>query len=241
MLVKTKAIVLTSVKYGDSDLIVKCLTQNGIKSYLLRKIYSARGKKLKTAYFQPLNQLELSAIHNKKNHLNSIREVQLSLLYLSLSTNVYKQSIAFFLAELLAGVLREEEENLVLFEFVESSLVWLDENDNYADFHLLFLLKLTRHLGFYPETSENQAVYFDLQEGMFTNIKPFGHFIDGVDIDLFKSIIGINFDDMISLKWNSNNRRRVLDLMMIYYECHLPGFRKPKSLKVLKEVFNEIS
>jgi len=241
MLIKTKAIVLTSIKYGEADLIVKCLTEEGVRSYLIRSIFRTRSKKLKIGYFQPLSQLEISAYHNKQGNLNKISEARASYLYQSLATNIYKQSIALFLAEVLAYALKEEEQNQVQFSFIESSLQWLDQNDTFANFHLVFMLQLTKYLGFYPDAENDGAAYFDLEEGTFWSSKPYRNFLSGKKLILFKSIIGIKFDDMVGLKWNSEARQIVLDILLEYYELHLPGFKKPRSLKVLKEVFNEIS
>lgn len=241
MLIKTKAIVLTSIKYAEADLIVKCLTEEGVKSYLIRSIFRSRSKKLKIGYFQPLSQLEITANHNKQGNLNKISEARVSYLYQSLATNIYKQSIALFLAEVLANTLKEEEKNQVQFSFIETSLQWLDQHDSYANFHLIFMLLLTKYLGFYPDVDNHEAEYFDLEEGTFKNVKPFRSFLNGNKLILFKSIIGIKFDDMERLKWNSESRQIVLDILLQYYEFHLPGFKTPRSLKVLKEVFNEIS
>jgi len=143
MLIKTKAIVLTSIKYGEADLIVKCLTEEGVKSYLIRSIFRSRSKKLKIGYFQPLSQLDITAYHNKQGNLNKMTEVRASYLYQSLATNIYTQSIALFLAEVLAYALKEEEQNQVQFTFIESSFQWLDQHDAFANFHLVFILRLT--------------------------------------------------------------------------------------------------
>ncbi len=171
MLIKTKAIVLTSIKYGEADLIVKCLTEEGVKSYMIRSIFRSRSKKLKIGYFQALSQLDISAYHNKQGNLNKMTEASVSYLYQSLATNIYKQSIALFLAEVLAYALKEEEQNQVQFDFIESSLKWLDQHDSFANFHLVFMIQLTKYLGFYPEVENNGAAYFDLEEGIFTNSK----------------------------------------------------------------------
>ena len=241
MVIKTKAIVLTSIKYGEADLIVKCITEQGIKSYLLRSIFRSKSKKLKIGYFQPLSQLEITAYHNKQGNLNKISEASVFYLYQSLATDIYKQSIALFLAEVLAYALKEEEENQLLFQYIETSLKWLDLHNSFTNFHLVFLLDLTKYLGFYPETKLMTANFFDIEEGNFTVSKPFRSFLTGKKLILFKSLIGIKFDDMVELKWNSESRQTVLNVLLEYYEHHLPGFVKPRSLKVLKEVFNEIS
>jgi DNA repair protein RecO (recombination protein O) len=240
-MIKTKAIVLTAIKYGEADLIVKCLTEEGIKSYLLRRVFSIRSKKLKPAYFQSLNQLSISANHNNKGNLNSINEVRVSYLYHTVTVDIFKQSIALFLAEVLAYALREEEKNPNLFEYIETALKWLDTNNEISNFHLVFLLELTKYLGFYPDVKNDKSNFFDLEEGSFTNYKPLRNYVSGQELILFKSLIGIKFDDMVGLRWNSDNRQSVLDVLLVYYEFHLPGFKKPRSLKVLKEVFNENS
>lgn len=241
MQIKTKAIVLTSIKYGEADLIVKCLTEEGVKSYLIRSIFRSKSKKLQIGYFQPLSQLDVTAYHNNKGNLNKMSEARVSYLYGSIGSNVFKQSIALFLAECLAYALREEERNPGLFEYIETSLKWLDQHDSYANFHLIFLWYLSKFLGFFPDLEGYKKNYFDLDEGTFTERRPLGNYVDGDKLILFKSIIGIKFDDMQGLKWSSESRHEILKILLNYYELHLPGFKKPRSLKVLKEVFNEVS
>lgn len=245
MLQKTKAIVLTSIKFGESDLIVKCFTEEGVKSYLLKRILKSKGKKsglsarsVNIAYFQPLTQLKITAIHNNKGSLNSIREARISYLYQSISSDIFKQAIALFLAETLAYSLYEEEKNPRQFEYIETALNWLDNHDKTSNFHLLFLLNLTKYLGFYPEMKEKNLQYFDLTEGYFTNYKPFNSYVHGEKLILFKSLIGINFDVVEQLELNSKSRKIILDILLDYYKLHLPGFKRPKSLDVLIEVFS---
>ena len=237
MLVQTKAIVLTALKYGESDLIVKCFTEEGVKSYLLKRILRTKSKKINVAYFQPLTQLRITANHNTKGNLNSIREAGINHLYQSISHNVFKQSMVLFLAEILAHSLFEEERNPELYEYIETALIWLDTHEKTSNFHILFLLNLTKYLGFYPETVNRNYAYFDLKEGIFTNNNPLNNSVSGEKLILFKSLIGINFDVIGQLGLNSRSRNIMIDILLDYYELHLPAFKKPKSLNVLKEVF----
>ena len=237
MLVKTKAIVLTSLKYGESDLIVKCFTEEGVKSYLLKRILRSKNKKINVAYFQPLTQLRITANHNSRGNLNSIREARINHLYQTIPFNVLKQSIVLFLAETLAYSLYEEEKNPGLYQYIETALVWLDTHERTSNFHILFLLNLTKYLGFYPETENLNYAYFDLREGVFTNKKPLNNSVSGEKLIMFKSLIGINFDVVGQLGLNSRSRNLMLDILLDYYELHLPAFKEPKSLNVLKEVF----
>ena len=154
-IVSTQAIVLSVLKYGDTSLIVKCLTkEDGVKSYMIRGVLKAKKSKLKPAYFQPLTQLNLTASHTHKNTLNSIKEVQVINPYKTIYTSIIKQSIVLFLSEVLSYVIREEEQNEDLYNYLEAGLIWLDTHDSIANFHLLFLLNLSSFLGFYPDTEE---------------------------------------------------------------------------------------
>jgi DNA repair protein RecO (recombination protein O) len=241
MIVKTRGIVLTSLKYGDADLIVKCLTEEGLRSYMLKRIFASRGKKIKLAYFQPLSLLELTANHNQKGRLNSLREVRTSYLYRSIPMDILKRSIALFLAEVLASSVREEEPDPALFEFVHTALIWLDAHTQVSNFHLLFLMRLTRFLGFYPDTKHTEGEYFDLIEGSFSRNSPHNPFLSGEKLVLFRTLIGTNFDEVVGLRLNAEKRQVLLEILLSYYEFHLPGFKRPRSLNVLKDVFDEIS
>ena len=126
-LLNTKAIVLSSIKYGETSLIVKCYTQEeGVKSYLIRGVLKPKKKGIKAAHFQPLTQLKIIANHNTKNTLNSIKEVHVIHPYKSIHTNIVKQSVVLFLSEVLANSIQEEEQNLALYEYLETAFIWLD-------------------------------------------------------------------------------------------------------------------
>lgn len=237
MTLKTKAIVLNSIKYGDADLIVKCYTEYGVKSYLLKKVLAIKKGKLKASYFQPLTQLELIATHRDKRNLNFIKEAKTIYPYQSVHSNVIKQTIALFLSEILSRSLYEEEPNSELYKYLETALIWLDTHDKISNFHLLFLLKLSKHLGFYPDSENRHFDYFDLQEGIFLRNRPNNEYISDDDLSGFRKLLGINFDGLESLKFTGSDRQKALDYLIRYFELHLPMFQKPKSLTVLKSVF----
>jgi len=239
MLITTRAVVFGSIKYGEADLIVSCFTeQKGLRSYLLRGIRKSKKGRLKTSLFQPLTQLELVASHKERGTLETMKEAKLLSVYQSLHSNVIKSSVVFFLSEVLRNSIREEEANPALFEYLETSLHWFDEQENFASFHLLFLLKLTRYLGFYPDDTERDKDFFNLLDGTFQEVKTNEYCISGENLELLKLLLGINFDALPAVKLNQASRSSFLSMMLVYYELHLQGFRKPKSLVVLNEIFN---
>lgn len=237
MLTITKAIVLSSIKYSDSDLIVKCYTQEGLKSYMLKRILKAKKGKLKVAYFQPLTQLEMVVNHNIKGNLNFIKEVKITFPYRTIPFNVLKQTIVLFLSEILSKSIQEEEMNLSLFQYLETSLIWLDTHDQISNFHLLFLLNLTKYLGFYPEKGTKDYPYFSLEEGRFFHFKSKNYPVSTENLTFLNQLLGINFEGLHKLEFNAVTRQSFLDMLIQYFELHLPGFNKPKSLAILKSVF----
>ena len=238
-LITTKAIVLSTLKYSDSSLIVKCYTQDeGLKSYLIRGVLKAKKGGIKIAYFQPLTQLNINANHSNKGTLNSIKEVQVSYSYKTIYKDIIKQSVVLFLSEVLSYSIKEEEKNKALYEYIETGLIWLDIHDKIANFHLLFLLNLTRFLGFYPDVSEKDNLGFDLIEGNFNSLTSQKNRITGNSFYQFKKLLGINFDSVEKVSFSKHERQVVLKIIIRYFELHLDGFKKPKSLQILETVFS---
>ncbi len=238
MPITTKVIVLSSLKYGETSLIVKAFTESdGLKSYLLKGVLTARKGKRKAAYFLPLMQLEVVAYHKNKGNLESLKEVKIATAYQSLHTHTVKNSIVLFLSEMLSHSIRESVQDKALFSYLESALCWLDRHETIANFHLLFLLKLTKYLGFYPDTARNDAPYFDLLEGRFSYIPSFNPLIEGKILEAFKKILGISFDNLQKVYISKQHKQELLKKVVLYFELHVHGFKKPKSLAVLNAVF----
>ena len=61
--------------------------------------------------------------------------------------------------------------------------------------HLLFIIKLTHYLGFYPNVSNIKNSYFNLENGDFENIKS-ENTITKEESDIFKSILNERCDDL---------------------------------------------
>ena len=123
-------------------------------------------------------------------------------------------------------------------EFIEAALIWLDEHEEIANFHILFLLRLTAFLGFYPEITEMDLAWFNLQEGTFED-QPSGNACEtGRHVDDLKVFLGMKFDALSGVKLTKDRRSAVLDLVLLYYQLHLQGYKKPRSLPVLNQLFH---
>lgn len=237
-IISTKAIVISSIKYSDTSLIVKLFTQEkGVQSFLLKGILSSKKGAIKPGYFLPLTQLKIVANIRENKNLQSLKEVSVSHHYLSISNHIIKQSIALFLSEILAQSIQEHEKNNELFEFLESSFTWLDRHEKVSGFHLLFLIKLTKYLGFYPDTTDISFKGFNLLEGNFTNSTNENNILKGQKLIVFKKLLAIHFEDLDRISFSKTERKDLLNFLTHYFELHLEGFRNPRSLSVLESVF----
>jgi len=237
MLIKTKAIVISSLKYQEKSLIVKCFTQSdGLKSYFVPSAYSGKKSNQKTAYFQPLTILEIEANHKNKGTLEHFKEIKLATAFQTINTDILKSTIVIFLSEMLHYSIQEEEKNEDLFTFLETALIWLDTHDETSNFHLILLLEITKFLGFFPDISEIDLNFFEMTNGIFSPFQGISCLSEH-DTFLFKKLINLKFDSNQRV-FTGIQRQILLKILLDYYSIHLDGFKKPKSLEVLKEVFS---
>lgn len=237
MLVSTKAIVLSALKFNEKSLIVKCFTlSDGLKSYFVPSAYSSKKGSQKIAYFQPLSILEIEANHKNKGALEYFKELKLSTAFQTIHSNIYKSTIVLFLSEMLSNSIQEEERNEDLFTFLETALQWLDNNNDIANFHLILLLETSKFLGFYPDVSQIDLKHFELIEGVFTHFQGV-NCLSEHETQLFKRLISLKFDSNQKI-FAGIERQILLKILLDFYTTHLDGFRKPKSLDVLKEIFS---
>lgn len=234
MLVKTKAIVISSLKFQEKSLIVKCFTQSdGLKSYFVPNAFSAKKSNQKIAYFQPFSILEIEANHKNKGTLEHFKEIKLAYSYQTIATDVVKSSIILFLSEMLHHSIKEEEENENLFTFLETALLWLDNHEEITNFHLIFLLQMTKFFGFFPNKANGN--YFEMIDGVFSEYQGTSC-LNFQETVLLKKLLELKFDSSKKL-FLASERQQLLKFIIDYYSIHLDGFKKPKSLEVLKEVF----
>lgn len=236
MQIKTKAIVISALKYQEKSLIVKCFTlSHGLKSYFVRDAFSNRKSNQKMAYFQPMTILEIEANHKNKGTLEHFKEIKIAAPFQSIHSDIYKSTIVLFLSEILHHSIHEEEKNESFFVFLEAALHWLDEHEDMANFHLILMLEMTKYFGFYPDVSDMDMPFFEMNEGIFTPFHAIGSLTEH-ESNLFKKLIALKFDNSQKV-FHVIERQLLLKILIDYYAYHLDGFKRPKSLEVLKEVF----
>jgi len=240
MIVKTRGVVLHYIKYSDSSGIVNVFTQQaGRQSYMVRGLN--KGKRvIRNAMFQPLTIVDIEGSHSSKREVQQLKSCTLGYVPSSTNFSFAKNSVAIFLAEVLNSTLHEDAPDHSLYEFVESSIVALDQAENeIANFHIMFLAKLTRYLGFGPSVPENgSSMVFDLTNGVFGHVPPAsGEYASQTKSNLLAVFLVTPFHEMGKIKMGKEERRDLLSLLIKYYSLHVPGFRKINSTTILYDLF----
>ena len=242
MLQKTRGIVLHSLKYGETGLITTIYTEaHGRMSFIMQGIHSKKSP-VKANLLRQLSLLEMEVDFKHGRELQRVRELKTSLPFGSIPYSIGKSSQAMFLAELLNKVLKEEESRPELFEFLYNSIHVLDLMEvGVANFHLLFLLQLTRYLGFAPTRNYSKFNrFFDLSGGKFVEFPP-DHpwFLQEEESKLLSKFLEMNYNSLAGIRVDKLLRNRVLTSILDYYGLHLGNKLHIKSLEVLKEILQE--
>ncbi len=243
MLQKTVGIVLHVLKYKEYTLIVDMFTEIAGRSSFKVSISRSRKAAVKSVLFQPLAMVELEADFRAKKTIYQVKEAKSHYPFTSLPYDPRKSAIALFLAEFLYRAVREETENPSLFAYLHDSIIWLDEcREGFANFHLVFLMRLSRFLGLYPNLEQyHKGDYFDLQNGCFVSLRPQLHpyYIEPEEASRISMLMRMRYETMHLFSLNRTERIRCLTLLNDYYRLHLPDFPQLKSLEVLKALFDD--
>ncbi len=220
MLHKTRGIVFRFTKYGDTSIIVTIFTELfGLQTYIVNGVRS-KSAKGKIALYQPLTLLDLVVYYKENANIKRIKEVRCLHQYQSLQTDIRKSSIGMFINEMLNKTVREENHAQELFEFFLDSLIFLDDQkSDFENFHLIFLVKLSRFLGFGAHHVD------EVLSGRLSGKE---------EEKLLKKLIGAEYGDAFAI--TNLQRRALLEILLRFYSAHIDSLGEIRSVQVLKEV-----
>lgn len=243
MLERTCGIVLHMLRYDDNQIIVDIFTESrGNVSFLVRMPRS-RHSKVHSVLLRPLAILELDFDYRPQHGLQRIREMRVAMPFVSLPYHPVKCALALFLAEFLHYSLRNEGGNPSLFHYLTYGLRWLDEaSEGLANFHLVFLMRMSRFMGFWPNVDEAVGVpsgtcVFDMREGVLSRSVPMhDDYLRRDEARLVPLFLRMDYGTMHRLAMNRSQRNRVLDVIIEYYRLHVPEIPDMKSVAVLRDM-----
>lgn len=220
MLHKTRGIVFRFTKYGETSIIVTIFTELfGLQSYIVNGVRS-KSSKGKIALFQPLTLLELVVYHRENANILRIKEVGCAHQYGSLLTNIKKSTQALFLNEMINKAVKEQSHAVEICSFLFDSFEVLDRlPGNCENFHLVFLIKLSRFLGFGPHNAHEVLT---------------GRTLDTKNEALLQQLLQVDYSETISI--THIQRRNILDLLLHFYASHIENLGEVRSVQMLREV-----
>jgi DNA repair protein RecO (recombination protein O) len=223
MIYKTKGIVFRFTRFKETSIIVTIFTELfGVQAYIVNGARSSKSSGNKMALFQPLTLLDLVIYHRENANINRIKEVKCLYPSHSLSTDIKKAALCMFISEIINKAIKEESHAKEIFNFLLNTLLTLDHQvDGYENFHLVFLLKLSRYLGFGAHA--------------VAQITGSGTLAAETE-DLFENLMRADYTTSFSI--TPAQRREILDLLLRFYTEHIETFGEIKSVQVLRDVLS---
>ena len=240
MLITSRAIILSIIRYSDDTIIAEAFTEHQGRVGFMVKISRSTRASVRHTLFQPLAILELIWEHRAGGGLSRPKIARSALPFTSLPYDPYKSAMALFIAEFLHHALRSEPASTHLYNYIEQSINWLDTcTSNYSNFHLVFLVRLTLFLGITPNVdTPERPKYFDLRAGNFVSTCP-SHpdYLSDPEAQFIPMLLRMRYETMHIFHFNGEQRTQLLHHINTYYRLHLEGMPELKSLDVLSEVF----
>jgi DNA repair protein RecO (recombination protein O) len=221
VLQKTRGIVFRFVKFGETSIIANIFTEQfGLQSYMIKGVRT-NSRKSKIALFQPLTLLDMVVYHKENAGIMHIKEVKCFHPYQFINADVRKATIAMFINEVLNKSVKEQSHAQDIFNFIADSLIYLDTLERPENFHLIFLIGLSKHLGFGPNLSS------EVLGGRMVSTD------EEVALNKF-----LTLDYHIEIPLTYQQRKNILEVLLRFYQAHSDGFGEMKSVAVLKEVLS---
>lgn len=241
MLHKTRGVVFQVTDFGETSVVAKIYTELfGLQGFLINSVRK-KNAKVKQNVLHPLSLVDLVVYHKERKGLHRVAEVRSNPVLQHIPFHIVKNSITLFLDEVLSKAIKEEEPNQQLFDFIFHSVQLLDvQSPVNSDFHLCFLVQLTKYLGIYPaENFSGEDKIFNLHEGVFQpGIPTHMHYMDAILSEVFSSLLQSSLNFSTPLSAPVQQKRMLIEKILEYYRLHLTGFTEIRSLKVLEEVWS---
>ncbi len=240
MFVPTKAFVLHRKPYNDSYSIIHLYTLERGRIGVLFPNKKNRRKR-NAIILSPLSEVEVLLQLKPRRDLAYIKEVKVLNPNHSIQSQANKCSQAIFISELLYRTLTMPEADEELYSFLSYSFKSFELLEKgVANFYLCFTYKLLEYFAVsplleLPENRQENKVWFDMENGVFTSFPGVSNYILDLDETAHLTLlIRMNYDSLAFFKYNREQRGRILDRLMEYYQLHIPNFRPLQSISILR-------
>lgn len=233
----TSGIIIKQIRYSDHSNVVRIFCQHhGMKTFLVRS-----GKKSSKNLIQALTIVEFESAIRENLQIQSLKNLRIAQPLHNIHFEPVKSAMVMFIDELLYKTIPDDYVNDKLFKFLCDGIILLDDAIDARNFHIWFLLEISRHYGFYPTINDYAATpYLDIPSGVFVHEKPMhNNYIEGEHATVLAALIDHEWPQVQTMNLHSSLRKNLLQAMVDYIRFHLENVREIKSLQVLHEVFHD--
>lgn len=235
MKITDKAIVLSRLPYSETSLIVNLFTEEtGLQTFLFQG-----AKKKKGLILFPLELVEITYYKRNDSSLLKLTEMQSLEPLHHILDNPLKSSIAFFISELVLICLQSNHQDKKLFRFLSEEIHWLNLSEELSNYLIWFLAQVSKLEGFQPEILTSNPKYFELQDGKFTDELPFlPAYLEESWLHWLTDSLQVDKLDFLAISIPKEERVKLIDAWLEYYQFHVSGMRKLKSLEIIRTIFS---
>ncbi len=229
----TEGLVLKTIKYGETSLIVHLYTRDvGLFRGIIGGVRKPRAGS-RRAIAQVMNWVEITCYYSDRPVLHRIKDVCFSYVYQYLPFDPVRRAVGIFLVDVLNRVLTEGDSHQSLYDFIRKTFIHLDTSKTIEpDYHLRFLVQLTKYLGIQPSL-DRQGQYFDLRNGVFVDERPSHEaYLREAEAELFRALL----EGDRGRRFSKAERRWLYEMLMDYYTMHVSHFQRPKSVEILRQI-----
>jgi DNA repair protein RecO (recombination protein O) len=246
MIISTKAIVLKTIKYGETSLIVSLYTEAlGVQSCIVQGVRkSSKSGVQKSSFFIVGTLLHVSLYHQKQKNLQRIKDFQFYKIMPNISTSIVKNAIVVMIMEVLNHTIQEPEQNEDIFAFVESILQHIE-----SAYHIelkwiphFFCLQFAQYLGFGIQYNYDAktAAYLHLTDGQFCSAP-----LNAVQYCTAEQSYAIhvlnkaNLNSLAQINIMAVPKKQILHQLIQYYTIHIPHMPSIKSIRIFETIFED--
>lgn len=246
MITKTEAIVLRTVDYGESSLIVTLFTR---KAGLISVI--AKGaKRLKSKFSSYLvsgQVLEVVFYYRPSRSIQTLSDVSFIEKLEALRVDVEKMALAITSMELLKQVIHENEVNESLFDFIVRLLKWINERPDVSRKYFPYIqTRILHYIGIGLQTDELLETkspvrgYMNIESGTLSNTADEAYSISLTE-NQFLFLRGILLEKKISnfeKKITNSELSGLIEYLDKYIRYHLGGVTPRSSDNIFDQILN---
>jgi DNA repair protein RecO (recombination protein O) len=242
MLHTTHAIVLRTLAYGETSLIVHVFTEKfGMQSCLIQGVRKSGKTSNKASAFSIGAILQLTIYYQANKQLHRIKEAHIQTIHTSTSQSVVKNAIVVMLCELVHHTVQEPETHEELFYFLASILQYINDSEpkqltwmpQYFCVHFAELMGFGIH-----GISTRETPLFYLKDGVFLAANATHSSLCTLAQSLaISKLQQSTLENLHLLELDNSIKKECLQQLILFYQLHIPHMQKIKSIAVLEAVF----